>query len=466
MNPTNAPAFNVQKKIKKNKPKTKNRITEEKTVKSQIETILLNDFNSLPLKSQHTEITNLLSSLPNAKDKSAFNNLSDLFQFLMKVDNISETAHYLEIFNETENDGSLKITEYYPKCKKIYFCYNLTELIRSNDSIKSSEFINILSKFEEVIAEIVYPSPSFDLVYSYFSQSPISIGIFIRNIAKTDIKFKQNKNICSVKLDSTVKTISESSFEGCRNIRKMVIPPSVTLIGSNAFCDCKSLKYVSIPSSVTSIGEFAFCDSGLLQIDIPPSLTTINRAVFRECQYLSNVTIPNSITKICNYAFFLCGSLEKVSLPPSVTCIEESAFEGSPASSYIPASLIQKVIGNKEGTSKWKSQKKTDLKSQILAENEKNKSVSLGGAWKIPSSSNVNDDDIESDKESCEAITKSSDDQNGDEQPYQTSINKTTPRQMVVKKSTKAWGGGGQNSWGKGNLNPWGRGNASHWGKK
>ena len=44
-----------------------------------------------------------------------------------------------------------------------------------------------------------------------------------------------------------------------QNIESYVIPSSVTSIGDWAFSGCRSLSEIVIPSSVTSIGKGAFC---------------------------------------------------------------------------------------------------------------------------------------------------------------------------------------------------------------
>ena len=80
----------------------------------------------------------------------------------------------------------------------------------------------------------------------------------------------------SVTISSTVETISDNAFGGCRGLTSITIPNSVTSIGNGAFMDCSGLTEVTIPNSVTSIGDFAF----------------------EYCSSLSSITIPNSVTSI------------------------------------------------------------------------------------------------------------------------------------------------------------------------
>lgn len=88
-------------------------------------------------------------------------------------------------------------------------------------------------------------------------------------------------NITSVKLPSTLKSISKLGFYWCKNLNNVVIPGTVKEIGDNAFSWCESLSKLTIEEGVEHIGEAAF---------------------FR-CNNLNEVTIPKSVTQIDLHAF-------------------------------------------------------------------------------------------------------------------------------------------------------------------
>ena len=112
---------------------------------------------------------------------------------------------------------------------------------------------------------------------------------------------------------SSVTSIGERAFSGCRSLTSVTIPESVTSIGNSAFSECSSLTSVTIPASVTSIGGYAFCDcSSLTSVTIPDSVTSIGGYAFCDCSSLTSVTIPDSVTSIGNYAFAYCSSLKFV----------------------------------------------------------------------------------------------------------------------------------------------------------
>ena len=88
-------------------------------------------------------------------------------------------------------------------------------------------------------------------------------------------------SITSVKLPSTLKSISALGFYRCKNLNNVVIPGNVKEIGDNAFSWCESLSNLTIEEGVEHIGEAAF---------------------FR-CNSLNEVTIPRSVTQIDMHAF-------------------------------------------------------------------------------------------------------------------------------------------------------------------
>ena len=168
------------------------------------------------------------------------------------------------------------------------------------------------------------------------------------------------KDIVSIVIPSTVRTIGNNAFYRCSSIETISIPDGVTTIGNKAFMDCSSLKEITLPASVKEIGESAFenCKalasfiadktaiteikaqtflqyndyldlgySALKQCLLPPSLTSIGKSAFGNCKRLENIAIPDKVATIEKEAFKGCFSLKEITLPASVKSIGESAFE-------------------------------------------------------------------------------------------------------------------------------------------
>ena len=92
------------------------------------------------------------------------------------------------------------------------------------------------------------------------------------------------------------------------------------------------LEEIEIPAiyngkPVTQILPNAFANaSNLVSISMPASITTIEEFAFRYCTNLSNITLTNDIISIGAYAFQGCTSLTSFTVPDSVTSIGSHAF--------------------------------------------------------------------------------------------------------------------------------------------
>lgn len=180
-----------------------------------------------------------------------------------------------------------------------------------------------------------------------------------------------------------VTKIGEAAFQDNTTITSVTIPASVTEIGSNAFAGCTNLtsvhyagdwsnltiqsgnpavqdaanellfdfdfilnntaviviRYkgtaadVTIPSRykgkpVTMIDHAAFFNSAVTSVTIPDSVTSIDDNAFGFCSQLTNISIPNSVTSIGFSAFAHCTSLKSITLPSSLSSISEALFSG------------------------------------------------------------------------------------------------------------------------------------------
>lgn len=116
-------------------------------------------------------------------------------------------------------------------------------------------------------------------------------------------------------------------------------------------------KYLTIASTyknkpVKVIGERASANArgGLIKVTLPSSVTTIENYAFYECSALESVDFGNNskLETIGNYAFAGCNSLPNVSLPNGVSEIGEGAF--SNCSSLKSIKIPDGITALKAGT--------------------------------------------------------------------------------------------------------------------
>jgi len=138
-----------------------------------------------------------------------------------------------------------------------------------------------------------------------------------------------------------VDEIAANTFYYCRELLSVTIPSSIKTIGKNAFEGCDKMDYVNIEDIVSWCGiEFKGLYANPLSIAhrlyiqgqevkdlvLPVDLTSVSPYAFYNCLNLNTVKFPDSMTTIGDSAFYNCNNLESVSIPSSITRIGVEAF--------------------------------------------------------------------------------------------------------------------------------------------
>lgn len=201
-------------------------------------------------------------------------------------------------------------------------------------------------------------------------------GITYIVISISNKAFYDNGSITSVILPSSITSIGQQAFQYCFQLAKINIPNSVETIGNSAFASC-ALEEITIPNGVKSIGYNAFGSTLISVISIPSSVEKINGNIVLNCgeietiivdknnQYfdsrdncnaiidkennslivgIKNSKIPDGIVSIGSSAFAGCG-LTTITIPNSVTTIEDNAFGYNPGLTQVQLSDNLKTIG-------------------------------------------------------------------------------------------------------------------------
>ena len=170
------------------------------------------------------------------------------------------------------------------------------------------------------------------------------------------------KYTTSIKIHRSITSIPDKIFEECTNLQSVILNEGLVSIGNKAFANCTSLECIRIPSTVTSIGSEAFshCTSlkdvifkystklhfdkrtydgslmirkrafsgctSLTNISVPPTLSVIDDEVFTDCDSLKEIVFSEGIEKFGRCSFGGCIALKSISFPSSLTDIGEDAF--------------------------------------------------------------------------------------------------------------------------------------------
>ena len=192
------------------------------------------------------------------------------------------------------------------------------------------------------------------------------------------------KNITSINIPNSVKSVGGSAFSGCSKLTKVqissiaawcaisfnsqysnpltsahhlylknaevtnvTVPNGITTIGNYVFSGGSNITKITIPNGITSIGDYAFSEcSSLVSITIPNGITSIGDYAFSECSSLVSFTIPERVASIGDWAFFGCSGLTSITIPRDVTSIASSAFYG--CSNMISVTINSNEIVSKE----------------------------------------------------------------------------------------------------------------------
>lgn len=136
--------------------------------------------------------------------------------------------------------------------------------------------------------------------------------------------------------DSTVEVIgyctwNENHYHG--HLITATVPPEVS--------------YDGVTYRVTGLGSTAFaCCESLTSITLPNTLTYIENMAFYNCIYLPSIIIPSGVQRIGSKAFYWCKSLTSIILPESVVEIGNSIFEESSIKSIVLSSNITAIPNN------------------------------------------------------------------------------------------------------------------------
>lgn len=187
--------------------------------------------------------------------------------------------------------------------------------------------------------------------YSFYGNS--SNPIIRKNIEASSYREHRGYATCvqAIRLGNNVNPLGKASFNHCYNLKYVTIPSGTVLntvgdeAGLSIFEDCNSVAII-LPPSITINLDFMFQSSSCQYISLPSTITAINESAFYEASHISSITIPEGVVSIGNRAFSTCYSLGAITIPSTVTSIGESAFYNSQSiSEYHIKPIVPPTLG-------------------------------------------------------------------------------------------------------------------------
>ena len=97
---------------------------------------------------------------------------------------------------------------------------------------------------------------------------------------------------------------------------------------------------------VTSVGRFS-CDDYLKRITLPSSITCIEQWAFRDCSNLESITLNSDLpVEISNEAFLNCTSLREINIPGGISNVWNGAFRNCKSLTDITFPAGLELIGS------------------------------------------------------------------------------------------------------------------------
>lgn len=137
--------------------------------------------------------------------------------------------------------------------------------------------------------------------------------------------FFNNERLKSVRIPSTLRTISEGAFEYAE-IENVYI--SDLLAWCNMYWVYKNNSSMDPPISFNNANLY-LNNKLVTDLVIPDGVTVIKPYRFYKIKSITSVRIPEGVTEIGDLAFSRCTNLVTVNIPKTVTNIHEDSFTGS-----------------------------------------------------------------------------------------------------------------------------------------
>ena len=126
--------------------------------------------------------------------------------------------------------------------------------------------------------------------------------------------FFQCEKLLEITIPETVTKIDGQAFRGCKSLAKVALGNNISEMGVSCFCECSSLTSISLPDKLTEIPANFLDGTAIEQIVIPSATEIIGACAFQSCTKLEKITIGENVQKIDPWAFNLSENIKDVTI--------------------------------------------------------------------------------------------------------------------------------------------------------
>lgn len=168
-----------------------------------------------------------------------------------------------------------------------------------------------------------------------------------RNISDSNaaiVDHREGGEYAEITFGNKVTTLG-SVCEGCKNLTSVVLPKSIKSLTSKSFYGCTSLEAIKGEGVELIDGSFGNCSS-LTTIDMP-NLKVIEYYAFANCTSLKSMKLPQGLIMLGNSdldcVFENCSNLESITLPATLQSIGGNSYYAS-SSLFKGCSALKNII--------------------------------------------------------------------------------------------------------------------------
>ena len=167
------------------------------------------------------------------------------------------------------------------------------------------------------------------LVWGQVTES-VYLGRNIEGEQGENIVYWNEGEFSSITFGNKVTTLG-SVCEGCKNLTSVVLPKSIKSLTYSSFSGCTSLEAIKGDGVELINSSFGNCSS-LTTIDMP-NLKVIEGYAFANCTSLKSMKLPQGLIMLGNSdlhcVFENCSNLESITLPATLQSIGGNSYSAS-----------------------------------------------------------------------------------------------------------------------------------------